>query len=274
MPFTFKVGAKIKEAWVLYKEHFGAMILIILVSGVLQAISQNISKQDGYFPVTLLLLVASILVSYVWIKSIMNLLDGKGFRPFSGESLPSFSQFWDFLKTNILISLCVVPLFAIIGLIILFTVISSYFVSAISSIVIIIAAVATVLLIVPALYLMGRLFPAVYLSVEKSQGSRKNISEAWGMTRGNAWIILGKSILIGLFIILGFMAFFVGAIITYPIGMIVLVMMYRELVKFKNTPISPIMVDIPEIPKAEIKVEIKAEEKTKEEQEVKEESIK
>ena len=263
MQFTFKVGAKIKEAWVLYKEHFGAMILIVSVSGVLQIISQNYSKDNKNLLVSLFLIIISILISYIWIKSIMNLLDGKGFNPFNKESMPTLSSFWDFLKTNILISLCIMPLFAIAGLIILFTIITSQFASIVFPIIVIVAIVLILLLIIPGLYIIGRLFPAVYISVEKCQGSRKTIKEAWVMTKGSAWNILGKSILIGLFIFLGFIAFFVGLIITYPIGMIVLVMMYRELVKFKKLSSNPETVIDLEIPKVEVKVEEKTEEGNK-----------
>lgn len=271
MPFTFKVGAKIKEAWVLYKEHFGAMILIVSVSGFLQIISQNYSKDNKNLLVSLFLIVVSISISYIWIKSIMNLLDGKGFNPFTKESMPTLSSFWDFLKTNILISLCVMPLFAIAGLIILFAIITSQLAPVLFPIILIIAIVLILLLIIPGLYIIGRLFPAVYISVEKCQGARKTVKEAWVMTKGNAWNILGKSILIGLFILLGFIALVVGLAITYPIGMIVMVMMYREFVKFKMTSSSnPEITVTPEIIKTEVKVEEKIEIKP----EVKEEGIK
>jgi len=270
MPFTFKVGAKIKEAWVLYKEHFGAMILIVLASGVLQIISQNYSKDNKNLLISLFLIIVSILISYIWIKSIMNLLDGKGFNPFTKESMPSLAAFWDFLKTNILISLCVMPLFAIIGLIILFAVITSQFAPVAFPIILIIAMVLVLLLIIPALYIIGRLFPAVYISVEKYQGARKTIKEAWTMTKGNAWNILGKSVLVGLFIFLGFIALIIGLAITYPVGMIVMVMMYRELVKFKTPSSIPETVIAPEIPKVEVKVEVKIGETP----EVKEEGVK
>lgn len=217
MKFTFKVGVKIKEAWKLYKEHFGSIMLLVLISVVLQVLSQSYSEKS--FLVAIFVVIVGILLAYVWIKSVLNLLDGKGFHPFSRESLPSLLQFWNFLKTNILIG--------------------------------IITVVGFLLFIVPGLYLAGRLFPAKYLPVEKNQGARKNIKESWEMTKGNAWRLLWKSILIGLFIILGLLAFVIGLFITYPIGMIVLVMMYRDFVKFKTNPEQIAT----ETPKEEVKVE-------------------
>jgi hypothetical protein len=277
MPFTFKVGAKIKEAWVLYKEHFGAMVLVVVLSGILQSLSSYFSKQEHFsMAIVILVIVASILISYIWMKSIMNLLDGKGFKPFTNESIPNMSSFWDFIKTNILVTLCVAPLFGIAGLIILFTAVSFYFVPSIFPIILIIALVLIILLIIPGLYLMGRLFPAVYLSVEKCQGARKSIREAWGMTKGNAWKIIGKSILIGLFIFLGFIALIIGSLITYPIGMIVLVMLYREIAKSKTVSnLNPEMVSVPEVPRAEVKTEVKEEVRIEEKiEEAKEEGTK
>jgi len=218
MPFTFKIRQKIKEAWVLYKEHFGSIILLLLVTGILQIISQKFSKN---ILVGLLLILISTLISYIWIKSIFNLLDGKGFNPFLQESLPTLSQYWDLIKTSILILLCVIP--------------------------------GIILLIVPGLYISGRLFPAKYISIEKHQGARKNIKEAWELTRGNAWRLLWKSLLIGLFILLGFIALVVGSVITYPIGIMLSVMMYRELVKFKSVGVKMEAVEIPAAPAVEVK---------------------
>ena len=61
------------------------------------------------------------------------------------------------------------------------------------------------------------------------------------MTKGYGWKLFWKSFIIGLFIALGFLALFIGSFITYPIGLIVMVVMYREFKKFKlqNSTSSP-----------------------------------
>ncbi len=220
--FIFKVGTKIKEAWVLYKEHFVSLILLLLVSGAFQMLSQGFPKHHKNFLITLIAMLISVFISYVWTRSILGLLDGKGFNPFTKESLPTLEQYWNLLKTCILVVICTMFGF--------------------------------ILLIVPGLYIAGRLFPAIYLSVEKNQGARKSMKEAWEMTHGNGWKILGKSILIGLFAILGFVALFIGYFITYPIAMIVTAMMYRELAKLKSLS-NPI---VTEVVKEEGKIEEKS----------------
>ena len=85
-------------------------------------------------------------------------------------------------------------------------------------------------------YIGIRLLPAIYLVVDKNQGARKSIIESWNMTKGYFWFIFGKVIVIQLFVLLGFIALLIGGIITYPIGIMVTVMLYRELLKNKITP--------------------------------------
>ena len=53
------------------------------------------------------------------------------------------------------------------------------------------------------------------------------------MTRNNGWILFWKSFVIFLFVMLGFVLFGVVALVTYPIGCIVLAMMYRDFQKNK-----------------------------------------
>jgi uncharacterized membrane protein len=197
MKFTFKIWDKIKEAWPLYKEHFGTLLVMMIIT----IVAQLIGVKDN-FVLMIISFVVSLFVSYIWIRLVLNLVDKKSFNLFSKEALPSLTQFWNFFKTVILYMLCTLA-----GLI---------------------------LFIVPGFYVSGRLVFAVYLSVEKNKGSRVTIKEAWNMTEGYGWQLFWKNFLIGLFMVVGFVALFVGSFITYPIGMIVIVMMYREFLKFKK----------------------------------------
>lgn len=253
MPFTFKVWDKIKEAWSLYKENFSQMMILTLIMLAIQLISQSISKNNHNSLLVFILVIVSIFVSYIWIRSVLSLLDGKGFNPFSKESLPSFAQIWDFVKTNILIALCVIPFFIIPVVVIVVTIAITLLADttitpALVLQMLIIIVPVFVAFIIPAIYVASRLFPAKYLSVDKYQGARKNIRESWNMTKGNGWRITWKIILVGLFILLGFVAFVVGMIITLPIGMIVLTMMYREIAKLKNDPEVSVGIESPVAP--------------------------
>lgn len=208
MQFTFKVGSKIKEAWPIYKENLGTLLLMSVVTFIVSMISS-----DSNFIIEILSFVVSALVFYVWTRFIFALLEKKKFNPFSKVALPSLLQYWNLIKTVIVYSLCILG--------------------------------GMILLIVPGLYFIGRLAFAPYLSVEKNQGARKSIKESWEATRGNGWKIFWKSLLIGLFMLVGFLALFLGIFITYPLGLILMIMLYREFFK----PIAQPSVNVGDSPK-------------------------
>lgn len=234
MNFTFKVGKNIKKAWALYKENFVLMSTLSLFTLLLQFLSQSYSRNhDGNLLITIIISLLSFLLSYIWLKATLNLLDGKGFNPFTKETVSSFAQIWDFFKTNILIALLAI-LSAIPFIIVVFIAFILLIKYGVSFLFFGLILFGLVLFIFPTLYISSRLFPAKYLSIEKVQGARKSVKESWKMTKGNGWKILWKSILIFLFVMLGFIALFIGLFITYPIAIIVVAMMYRELYKLSN----------------------------------------
>lgn len=224
MKFTFKICEKIKEAWPIYKSQFSMFLLLILVTLVVKLIG----AMDSWILYVVSTLLGLVL-SFVWLRYSLALADKKEFKPFTKEALPTFKQFWNFLKLIILLS--IIYLFSFI------------------------------LLIVPFFYVSGRLMFTVYLVIEKNLGARASIKESWKMTEGYGWVVFGKSFLVGLFMFVGFIAFFIGALITYPVGAIVLAMMYREFQKMKSlTPIEMAKSEeVKESPKEEAKEEIKEE---------------
>ena len=204
MQFTFKIWAKIKEVWPIYKLHFGTFILLLVITLVVKAVGSGHN-----LILATLSYVVSLILAYIWIRFGFSLVDKKDFNPFSKEALPSLPQFWNLFKTIILYML------SILG--------------------------GIILLVIPGLYVCGRLIFAIYLSVEKNQGARITIEEAWNMTKGYGWQLFWKSFLIGLFMAVGFIVFFVGGFVTYTIGFIIMIMMYREFSKMKSeTPTNPV----------------------------------
>jgi uncharacterized membrane protein len=211
MKFTFKIGDKIKEAWPLYKEHWAVLVMFTVFSFVVQFV--NYKKDSLFWGMGMLLSLLGLVISYVFIRLVFSIVDKTEYDPFSRKSLPSLIQFWNYFKTSILYGLC------ILGGLILF--------------------------IIPGIYVMGRLMFSVYLSIEKNQGARLSIKESWSMTEGYGWLLFWKSFLIGLYIIAGYIFFFIGSFITYPLGIIVFVMMYREFSKMKlQNPINVAPVEI------------------------------
>lgn len=197
MNFTFKIGQKIKESWVLYKENLKFLLLFTLVTLLLSFVSEK----DNY-PLSILMMFVNFFISYIWVRSTLNLIDKKEFKPFSSEVIPSWKQYWYFISTGLLTGLIFLG-----GLI---------------------------LLIVPGFYFMGRLMFGCYIAVDKNKNAIDSIKESWSMTKDYGWKIFWKTFVIGLFILVGFVVLFFGSFITYPIGMIVFVMLYREFQSFKN----------------------------------------
>ena len=109
MNFTFKVGEKIKESWVLYKENLSTFLFFTLLTFIVSSIGQ---KDNSILPILMMFL--SFLVSYIWFRSTLNLLDKKEFKPFSKETLPDLKQYWYFLSTCILTGLIAVVGFALL----------------------------------------------------------------------------------------------------------------------------------------------------------------
>ncbi len=225
MNFTFKIGQKIKEAWPLYKENYGVLLLMTIATFAVNFTGQRREEGDPLTSTIVLITIVSAIIglylSYMWIRLILNIIDKKEFNFFSKQSIPSFGKIWNFIKTSILYGLCVMGGF--------------------------------ILLIIPGFYVAGRLVFATYISVEKNQGARASIKEAWDMTKDNGWLLFWKSFVVALFMAVGFLALLVGSFITYPIGFMLMLMMYREFVKFKSQGISTQAAAPASVPVQEIK---------------------
>lgn len=224
MEFTFKIGQKIKEAWPTYKAHFSTFLIMMLVMSGIQYIG---TKEN--FITMIIYYLALTLFMYVFLRFVIGLVDKKENNSFSKEMFPSMGQYWNLLKTLILSGLCILAGF--------------------------------ILLVVPGFYVAGRLVFANYISVDKNKGGRASIKESWEMTRGYGWRLFWKSFVIGLFVMIGFIAIFIGSFITYPIGILVLVMMYREFYKMKSQmPKEEVKAEVvKDLPKETIKEEVKEE---------------
>ena len=195
--FTFKIWDHIKKAWPIYKTHFGLLLLLTAITAIVNAVG----SEDKWF-LTILSYLVGFLLTFVWIKYCLSLVDQKEYDLFARKSFPSLRQYWNILKTSILYGLIILG--------------------------------GAVLLVVPAFYFSGRILFATFISVEKNQGARKSISESWKMTKGHGWRLFWKSFVIAMFIVLGFIFFMVGSLITFPIGYLVMTMLYREYKKYSE----------------------------------------
>lgn len=85
--------------------------------------------------------------------------------------------------------------------------------------------------LIVGIYFAVRLMFALFIVIDEEKGIIESIKESWNITKGNFWKIFWKTFLIELFMVIGFLLFFVGAFITYPIGMILFTMLYRHFKK-------------------------------------------
>jgi len=95
---------------------------------------------------------------------------------------------------------------------------------------------------------------SVFITVDKGWGARKSMKESWKITKGHFWRIFWKVFLIKLFMAVGFLALFVGSLITYPLGMIIFVMFYKHFEKGDSMDVLE-KVEVIE-PKEEVKEEV------------------
>lgn len=191
MVFKFKIWNSIKQTWPVYKANFGVLLLLTAITAVVNAFSQ----ENGVVGTTLSYLVSFLLI-FVWIKYTLSLIDKKEYDFFSNKSIPTFLQYWNITKTIILFSVIIL--------------------------------LSIPFLLVPAFYFSGRLAFALYLSVENNQGAIKSISDSWALTKNNGWRLFWKNFVVGLFMASGFILFGVGALVTFPIGYIVMAKIFRE----------------------------------------------
>lgn len=226
MNFTFKVWDKIKEAWPLYKENLGLFILLMGIIFVVQ-----LGSMKYIYIISAVLFLASILVGCMAISFLLSVVDKKEFHPFSKKYFPTINQIWNFIKTYVLFTLIVSG--GMLVFLFLFLHFSKKEVWVISPLAIL-SITGTFVFGIIGMYLQTRLIFSCFISIDKNKGAIESIKDSWNMTRGRFWFIFGRTILIGLFVFAGFIALLIGALITYPIGMLLYVMLYRDLRDFKQ----------------------------------------
>lgn len=224
MIFRFKIWQNIKSVWPIYKTEFGTLLTLALVTALIKS-----GQSSENWILMAISFVLSILVTYAWIKYSLSLIDKeRKFKVFTIKAIPSLNDFWNFILTVVLYIVIIFGGF--------------------------------LLLIIPGFYFMGRLLFASYLSADKKYGPLKSIKESWRITKGNGWRLFWKSFVIGLFVLLGVVALFIGWFVTFPISMLVLAKMYLAITEKKE-----------EHKVEEKHEELKEEEKTEEKEEVVEE---
>lgn len=219
---SFKINKKIKEAWPLFKKNFSMFLLFLVIVLVLSYISNLITLRvlslGGllyYYLLTIIITLFEIGISFIFLRFILDIVEGKDFILFSKKSMPGFKTFINFVLVFILTG---IPMFAISFILVylinlkitndLFLILIGFF---------------------AMIYLSIRLMFATYLVVDKKENAISSINRSWKITENKTWSIFRKTFVIGLFVFVGFLALLVGGFITYPMGMIIIAMLYKHL---------------------------------------------
>jgi uncharacterized membrane protein len=198
MTFTFSIRAALKDSWKTFANHwvfFTVITLIVLMFNFY-------GKQHSKNPVLMVVVViASLIWSYVWGSVSLAAVDHKdeilNFKALSVH-MPNVRQFLIILAISLLSGIIFVG-----GLI---------------------------LLVIPGIYFIVRLQFANLAFVDRQQGIKKSLSYSWHLVKGRIfWTALLVMLVEIVLVIVGSVFFFVGALITYPIAMLLVAHLYRAL---------------------------------------------
>lgn len=202
----FSDGALIKMGWAKTKENIGlligAMVVAILAILVPPAILNWIgprTQMAGLFALLafLVYLFMYSLVTVGFLRLLLNLVDGKGAK--ISDLFSSTDKVLPFLLVSILYGLIVIG-----GLI---------------------------LLVFPGIIWSIKYMMAPYLVIDKGLKPVEALKESGRLTNGVKWDIFGFQQVVGTVIMIGYLALFIGIIVSIPVGALAVAGLYRHLSK-------------------------------------------
>jgi uncharacterized membrane protein len=197
--FEFSIRQHLKQAWKLFTAHIWYFLILSAVTVVL-----NIAfNTKHHFVMKIIGTAATLLWSYITISSVLAAVDGKdnmlSFEAFKGH-LPTGPNFLRFVGIGF------------------------------GSAVIIFGGL--ILLIIPGIYFMIRLMFANFAFVDQKQGIAASMRFSWHLVRKDIfWTSFLCFIIATAIILFGIVLAGVGVLVTYPVGMLFLALLYRELTK-------------------------------------------
>lgn len=202
MTFTFSIRTALHKSWDLFIKHiwfFAGLAFVMMIFSIFSNQHHDKTLMDGIL--TVIVLIATVLWSYVWISAALAAVDGKedlvNYRSLSAH-MPNIRQFFMLVGVGLLTGLIV--------------------------------AAGFVLLIIPGIYFVVRLAFANTAYVDRQMGVWKSLKYSWELVRGKIfWTVFLVLIINIAFIILGAIPFMLGLFITYPLGMLMMTYLYRDL---------------------------------------------
>ncbi len=212
--FEFSIRAGLKRAWSLYKAHWKFFLCLAAIF----VVCNLFARTHGSIISRTLMLLVSLLWGYVGMSTALAAVDGK-------TQLLRF----DSIKLHL-------PSFVRYCLFVGLTIASGLFIGA-----------GFILVIIPGFYFMVKLMFANFVFVDKGLGIIPSMRYSWRLMKGDYfWTALLGLMVAALLVLVGSLFLGIGLLVTYPVAILFLAILYRDLVNF--IPHSEIAVQLKEIP--------------------------
>jgi hypothetical protein len=197
--FEFSIRQHLRQAWQLFTKHLGYFLILSAAMVVLNIVFNT----NHSFVFKVIGAAVGILWSYISLSSVLAAVDGK-------DSMLSFEAFKLHLPTgrNFL---------RFVGVVL-------------GSGIIIFGGF--ILLIIPGIYFMVRLLFANFAFIDRKEGIAPAMRFSWHLVRKDIfWTVFLCFIISTALIIFGIVLLGIGILVTYPVAMLFLGLLYRELTK-------------------------------------------
>ncbi len=195
--FDFPMRVSLKKAWHIFTKHAWVFIALAVVMILLSFIS----KPSIPLILRAISSLASLVVGYVGLSLSLAAVDGKDDRvTFSAlaSHLPTFMQFLKLLGVGLLTMLIV--------------------------------GAGLIALVIPGVYFLIRLLFSNFALVDRKEGVIASMKYSWRMVKGDVfWTVFLAFVITALVIFIGLLVLGVGVVISYPVGVIFLALLYRSL---------------------------------------------
>ncbi|MDB5188728.1 MAG: hypothetical protein JWM92_326 [Candidatus Nomurabacteria bacterium] len=208
-PFNFSIRTALKQSWHSFAAHpaFFTSMAFVMVIFNLFTFTHNTTLTPQHTVLLIVVFIAVILWSYVWISVSLAAVDGKddllNYKSLSLH-MPNVRQFFTMIVIGIAVG--------------------------------IIVGVGFVLLIIPGIYFLVRLAFATIAYVDRQNGVMQSLSYSWHLVKGKIfWTVFLVLMIAGILTVLGSITLMIGLLITYPIAMLLIANLYRALTNsYKN----------------------------------------
>ncbi len=231
MNSSFSIKEAFSYGWETFKKQWKSLLPYFAVLIIIQVVFSYLGGEKspvgltGAMVINLLGTVVSIFLSASMIKTILMVNNHHTISISKNIFCATRKETWRYFKTGLVFALYLLPAFiplAIIGGLFAVVITTSPALLPVMILVVIAAVVAVV-------FYVSSLFFSYYISFEHNFKIFENVRYSLKITKGNRWKLVYFSVISFLLILLGFVCFFVGIMITIPIVQLATVYVYKKL---------------------------------------------